>query len=171
MRCGASAHRLGTLQQEEDMAEIRRASSSDLMRPFFDTFFEHMVGPMRMPETDVTESENEIHVAMEIPGMRPEDINVELENNVLTISGEKKEEHEEREAEGRFHLSERRWGVFTRSFVLPREVQGEQIHADYDSGVLTIRIPKAESARRRRIDVSSSDQGQRVDTSKTGGTR
>jgi len=126
-----------------------------------------MVGPMRMPETDVTESESEIRVSTEIPGLRPEDIRVELENNVLTIAGEKKDEREEHQEEGRFHLAERRWGEFTRSFVLPREVKGDQIHADYNNGVLTISIPKAESARRRRIDVSSADRGGRVKTSES----
>ena len=139
------------------MANIRRSPSTDIMRPFFDTFFERMGGPLRMPETDVTETENEIRVSMDLPGMQAEDIDVELENNVLTISGRRAETKEDNE--GRFQLAERRWGEFSRSFVLPREVEGDEINAQYKDGVLTVSIPKSESARRRRISVGQSEQG------------
>ena len=148
------------------MANLRRSSNTDIMRPFFDTFFERMSGPLRMPETDVTETENEIRVTMDLPGMRAEDIDVELENNVLTISGERREEsHKD---EGRFQLAERRWGEFSRSFVLPREVEGDRINARYSDGVLTVTIPKAESARRRRISVGQSGEtGKQVSSRST----
>lgn len=148
------------------MANIRRSPSTDIMRPFFDTFFERMGGPLRMPETDVTETENEIRVTMDLPGMRAEDIDVELENNVLTISGERREETQENQ--GRFQLAERRWGEFSRSFVLPREVEGDKIDAQCKDGVLTVAIPKAESARRRRIEVGQSGQAHQVSSRSTG---
>ncbi len=151
------------------MANLRRSPSTDIMRPFFDTFFERMGGPLRMPETDVTETENEIRVSMDLPGMRADDIDVELENNVLTISGERREEHSERD-EGRFQLAERRWGEFSRSFVLPREVEGDKIDAQYRDGVLTVTIPKAESARRRRIQIGQSGETQQVSSRSTGGS-
>lgn len=149
------------------MANIRRSSNTDIMRPFFDTFFERMGGPLRMPETDVTETESEIRVSMDLPGMRAEDVNVELENNVLTISGERREERNEGE-EGRFQLAERRWGEFSRSFVLPREVEGDRIDAQYRDGVLTVTIPKAESARRRRIQIGQSEETQQVSSRSAG---
>ncbi len=151
------------------MANIRRSPSTDLMRPFFDTFFERMSGPLRMPETDVTETESEIRVTMDLPGLRADDIDVELENNVLTISGERREET--RESEGRFQLAERRWGEFSRSFVLPREVEGDKINAAYKDGVLNVTIPKAESARRRRIEVGQSGSSQQVSSRSTSRTR
>ncbi len=139
------------------MAQERGTS---VMRPFFDTFFDPFsTGGLRIPETDVRETGNDIEVKMDLPGIRPEDINVELENNVLTISGEKREQREQNEEEGRFHLAERRWGQFARSFVLPREVVSDRISADYNNGVLTVSIPKSEKARPRRIDVSRGDQG------------
>ncbi len=140
------------------MAQERGTS---VMRPFFDTFFDPFAtgAGLRIPETDVRETGNDIQVRMDLPGIRPEDINVELENNVLTISGEKREQREENEEEGRFHLAERRWGQFARSFVLPREVMADRISADYNNGVLTVSIPKSEKARPRRIDVSRRDQG------------
>ena len=107
---------------------------------------------MRAPDTDVIETEREIRVVTEMPGLRRENIEVDVENNVLTIRGEKREERMEGE-QGRFHLAERRYGTFTRSFVLPRDVDPEQIQADFQDGVLTVAIPKSERVRRRRIQV------------------
>ena len=107
---------------------------------------------MRAPDTDVIETEREIRVVTEMPGLKRENIEVDVENNVLTIRGEKREERTEGE-QGRFHLSERRYGTFTRSFVLPRDVDPDQIHAGFQDGVLTISIPKSERVRRRRIQV------------------
>ncbi len=107
---------------------------------------------MRAPDTDVIETEREIRVVTEMPGLKRENIEVDVENNVLTIRGEKREERTEGE-QGRFHLAERRYGTFTRSFVLPRDVDPEQIHAEFQDGVLTVAIPKSERVRRRRIQV------------------
>jgi len=107
---------------------------------------------MRAPDTDVIETEREIRVVTEMPGLKRENIEVDVENNVLTIRGEKREERTEGEA-GRFHLAERRYGTFARSFVLPRDVDPEQINAEFQDGVLTIAIPKSERVRRRRIQV------------------
>lgn len=136
----------------------------------FDRIFDSLLGTangggtrggslMRAPETDVVETEKEIRVTTEMPGLRPEDIEVDVENNVLTIRGEKREERTEGEAQGKYHLSERRYGVFTRSFVLPRDVSSDQIQANFEHGVLTVRIPKSERAQRRRIQVDGVQQG------------
>lgn len=107
---------------------------------------------MRAPETDVVETEREIRVQVEMPGLKRDNIEVDVENNVLTIRGEKREERTEGQ-EGRYHLAERRWGTFARSFVLPRDVDADNIQATFEDGVLTVRIPKSERARRRKIDV------------------
>jgi len=112
---------------------------------------------MRAPETDVVENERDIRVMVEMPGLRQEDIEVDVENNLLTIRGEKREEREEGE-EGKYHLSERRYGTFSRSFVLPRDVEPDDISASFENGVLNVHIPKSEQARRRRIEVGG-DQG------------
>lgn len=108
---------------------------------------------MRAPETDVVETEKEIRVVTEMPGLKPDDVEVDVENNVLTIRGEKREERTEGEAGGKYHLAERRYGTFARSFVLPRDVDAERIEAAFEHGVLTVRIPKSERAQRRRIQV------------------
>jgi HSP20 family protein len=135
--------------------------------------FEALFGPLgggrmgdvlRPPSADVIERENEIELAMEIPGMRSEDLDIDLENNVLTVSGEKKEEREEGQEEGRYHLSERRYGRFSRTFVLPRDVEPDGIQARCEEGLLKITVPKSERARRRRIEVQGGgDSGQRVE--------
>lgn len=108
---------------------------------------------MRAPETDVVETEKEIRVVTEMPGLKPDDVEVDVENNVLTIRGEKREERTEGEAGGKYHLAERRYGTFARSFVLPRDVDAERIEAAFEHGVLTVRVPKSERAQRRRIQV------------------
>ncbi len=116
---------------------------------------------MRAPETDVVENEREILVHVEMPGLKRENIEVDVENNVLTIRGEKREERTEGQ-EGRYHLAERRYGTFARSFVLPRDVDPDGIQAAFEDGVLTVRIPKSEKARRRKIDVGSAGNATQV---------
>lgn len=125
----------------------------------FDTFFGRAGRPaangnalMRAPETDVIETEREIRVVTEMPGLRRENIEIDVENNVLTIRGEKREQRTEGE-QGRWHLAERRYGTFSRSFVLPRDVDAEGIQAAFQDGVLTVSVPKSEKARRRRIEI------------------
>jgi HSP20 family protein len=114
---------------------------------------------MRAPETDVMETEKEIRVDVEMPGLKRDQIDVDVENNVLTIRGEKKEERTEGQ-EGKFHLAERRYGTFSRSFVLPRDVDADNIGASFEDGVLTVTIPKSERARRRRIEIGGSPGGE-----------
>ena len=128
----------------------------------FDRFWSSLLGQtgghsrgeslMRAPETDVVESEKEIRVITEVPGVGREQLDIDLENNVLTISGEKRDERPEGES-ATYHLAERRYGQFSRSFVLPRDVDAERIQARLENGVLTVSIPKSEQARRRRIQV------------------
>jgi HSP20 family protein len=124
----------------------------------FDTFFGNAGRTangnslMRAPETDVVETEREIRVITEMPGLKRENIDIDIENNVLTIRGEKREQRKEGE-QGRWHLAERRYGTFTRSFVLPRDVDADNIQASFNDGVLTVTVPKSEKARRRRIQI------------------
>lgn len=110
---------------------------------------------MRAPETDVMETEREIRVITEMPGLKRENIEIDVENNVLTVRGEKREERTEGE-QGKWHLAERRYGTFARSFVLPRDVDADGIQAHFEDGVLTVSVPKSEKARRRRIEIGGS---------------
>jgi HSP20 family protein len=146
--------------------------ATELLTPFEALFGpiggNRMADVMRTPSADVVERENEIEVAMEIPGMRPEDIEIDLENNVLTVSGEKQEERTEEKEGGTYHLSERRYGRFSRSFVLPRDVESEQIQARTGDGLLRITVPKSERSRRRRIEVRSGQAANRQVETRTG---
>lgn len=110
-------------------------------------------GSAWLPSVNVEEKDEEIVLTAELPGLGEDDIDLELENNVLTISGEKRSRREEGEAGSRYHLVERSFGSFRRSFTLPRTVDSEGITADFDAGVLEVRMPKAAEAKSRRITV------------------
>jgi HSP20 family protein len=112
--------------------------------------------------TDVSEDENALQVTMELPGVDPDDVRLSLENNVLTIRGEKKQQFDENNE--RVHRFERVYGVFERTFVLPNSVDPDRIEARFENGVLVVRIPKAERARPREIRVSSSSGSSQVKT-------
>jgi HSP20 family protein len=150
------------------MANVTNRSAGEIFHPLFENFFSeplggrHLGALMRAPEADVIELENEIRVMVEMPGMRADDIELGLENNVLSISGEKRQESE-RGDRTTWHLSERRYGQFSRSFLLPRDVEHDRIEAGFSDGVLTVRIPKSEKARRRRIQIRSESGPQRVE--------
>ena len=108
--------------------------------------------------TEVVETADELRFSIEIPGVRLEDIDITLENNVLVITAEKKLEREEGRSEADYRLFERRYGRFQRSFTVPPTVRADQCDARYDSGVLTLRLPKAEEAKPRRIRVEAGAQ-------------
>ena len=105
------------------------------------------------PVVEFTESENELILTAEVPGMTREDIEVELVEDVLAIRGEKKEEREEKKPQ--YHLWERSYGKFQRSFTLPRPVDPAKITAEVKNGVLTIRLPKTAEAKARRIEIAA----------------
>ena len=104
------------------------------------------------PPVNVEETADELVLTAELPGMTRDDIDLELENNILTISGQKKEEREENE-ERRFHLWERTYGSFQRSFTLPRTVEADKIEARFKDGILHIHMPKQEEAKGRKISI------------------
>lgn len=104
-----------------------------------------------MPACDVFESEGEVKVVLELPGVRRDDLKVSVENNTLTVSGEKRQAAEEKTR--RVHRYERSYGRFERRFLLPATVDVEQIDAQYADGVLTVVLPKIEKARPREITI------------------
>ena len=104
-----------------------------------------------VPPVDIFEEKEAIRITAELPGVRPEDVKISLEGNVLTVHGQKQQMAEER-AE-RVHRYERTYGEFERTFNLPASVDANKITASYENGVLTITLPKAEQARPREIQV------------------
>ncbi len=109
------------------------------------------VGSMDWPAVDIYETKDEVIVKAAVPGVRPEDIEVTVSGNTVTLRGEVREEQEARE--GSWIRQERRMGAFTRSFVLPVEVVADKATAEYEHGILTLRLPKAEAGKARAIKV------------------
>ncbi len=104
-----------------------------------------------LPAIDLSETKDSYLLKAELPGVSKDDVKVTLTEDLLTISGEKKVEKESKEHD--VHRSERVYGAFTRSFRLPGPVAGDKVHAEYHDGVLTLTIPKTESARPREIQI------------------
>jgi HSP20 family protein len=117
-----------------------------------------------VPPVDVYEDEHAITLKMEVPGIDQKDIDVRVENNVLTVHGERKLEKDEKEEN--FHRVERRYGSFTRSFTLPNTVDTDNVNADYDNGVLKIRLAKRAEAKPKQIKVNIGQGGQKTIESK-----
>jgi HSP20 family protein len=113
---------------------------------------------------EVVETADEIRIDIEAPGFREEDLEVTLENNILTVSGEKKMQRDEHVKESDYRLVERRYGRFQRSFAVPPTVRGDTCEASYEHGVLMLRLPKAEEAKPRRIHVGAHRSGREVES-------
>jgi HSP20 family protein len=103
------------------------------------------------PAVDLSEDEKSYLVSAELPGVRKEDVTVELHEDVLTIRGEKRSEREEKK--DRSHWIERSYGSFSRSFTLPANVVAEELKANFKDGVLSVEIPKKETAKARQIAI------------------
>jgi HSP20 family protein len=106
---------------------------------------------LRMPSLDLYEEKDDIVVKADIPGMSKEDIEVTMSGDVLSIKGEKKKEEEVKEKD--YYRRERSYGSFARSVELPCEVKGDQIKASFKDGVLEIRCPKSEEAKKKSVSV------------------
>ena len=104
------------------------------------------------PPVDVYEDEHHITLKIEVPGIDEKDIDVSIENNTLTVRGQRSFEKDEKEEN--FHRVERMYGSFTRSFTLPNTVDAEQVSAQYDKGVLKVRLAKRAETKPRQIKVN-----------------
>jgi HSP20 family protein len=110
-----------------------------------------LVSAAFVPPVDIYEDEHKIVLKLEVPGMQESDLDIELENNVLTVKGERKFEKEEKEEN--FHRIERRYGSFYRSFTIPNTVNPDSIKAKYEAGVLRIELEKRAEAKPKQIKV------------------
>ncbi|PIE31758.1 molecular chaperone [candidate division KSB3 bacterium] len=127
------------------------------MNRLFDEFFgERRAGladGQWMPAVDVSETDSELVVRAELPGMTHDDIAVNLQDNVLTLKGEKKQEKKDEKAN--YHRLERSYGRFSRSFSLPAGVKAEDIKANFKDGILEVSMPKAEEAKSKKIAITA----------------
>lgn len=144
---------------------IRWNPEADVLRTRVDRLFNQMLGdlwssPMSTeevstrrwsPAVDIRETDEALILTAELPGLTKEDVQITLENQVLTLSGERKFE---KEAKGEnFHRIERSYGAFTRAFTLPTHVKTEKVDASFEHGVLTVTLPKMEESKPRRISI------------------
>ncbi len=118
-----------------------------------------------VPAVDIYEDEHSVTVKMEVPGIEQKDIDVRLENNTLTVRGERKFEKDEKEEN--FHRIERRYGSFYRAFTLPNTLDPDKVQADYDNGVLKIKLAKKAEAKPKQIKVNIGAGPQKTIESKT----
>jgi HSP20 family protein len=107
------------------------------------------------PAMDLLETEDEFVLRADLPGLSESDVNIEIEDNVLTVSGERETEHEDKR-EG-FYRMERAYGSFSRSLTLPKGIDPEAVTAGFDRGVLEVRVPKPEQRKPRRINITAGD--------------
>jgi HSP20 family protein len=145
-----------TRRPQDSMNSLRRLNSI-LDEAFAWPFQSQETGALTsswIPATDVFEDKDAVKIVAELPGVEPGDVKISLENNLLTIRGEKRQKAEE--TNERVHRYERTYGSFERAFSLPTTVDPEKIAADYSNGILTVTIPKAERARPREIPVKVS---------------
>jgi len=105
-----------------------------------------------VPPVDIYEDGNHIVLKLEVPGMKLDDFNIQLENQTLTVRGERKFETETKEEN--YHRLERRYGSFARAFTLPNTIDPESVKAQYDAGVLTVELGKRAEAKPKQIKVS-----------------
>jgi HSP20 family protein len=116
---------------------------------------EDMMNGAWSPRVDIFEDKDHLVLEAELPGMNRDDFDLSFENNVLTLSGERK--FEKKTEEGNYHRVERSYGSFTRSFTLPQTVTAEGARAEFNNGVLHVTLPKREETKARKIEISGAD--------------
>lgn len=120
--------------------------------PFRHVESPRLAGGLIAPRVDVSESDKQIKITAELPGMSEKDVELILTDDVLTLKGEKTEEKEEKDKD--YHLSERTYGSFRRSFRIPENVNAEKVAAAFKNGVLTVTLPKTKRAPKREKKVN-----------------
>lgn len=109
---------------------------------------------------DVVENKDDFIVKASVPGINPDDLDISYSDDILTIKGEIKSDNEVKE--NQYHLRERRYGTFTRSVSLPTRIKGDAIEASYANGVVSLRLPKVEEVKPKRISIKVGDGNQKM---------
>lgn len=134
--------------------EVNRLFSTNFSRSFGD---EGIARGTWTPNVDIFENKDELVLEAELPGMNREDFELTIENNVLTLRGERR--FEKKDEADNYHRVERAYGAFTRSFTLPQTVSSEDATAEYKNGVLRVTLRKREEVKARRIEVKGESAG------------
>ncbi|MCR9131486.1 MAG: Hsp20/alpha crystallin family protein [bacterium] len=142
---------MGLIKYSRPDSDILSRSFDDLFNEFFSNTPSYKRDGF-MPSVDISESEKQFELSVELPGMKKEDIKIDLENGRLTISGERKFKNEENEKN--YHRVESRFGTFTRTFHLPDSIDEDTITAKYTDGILNITIDKSEDKVKKQIEIA-----------------
>src|ERR671938_966659 len=134
--------------------EVNRLFTSNVSRSFDD---EGLMRGAWTPSVDIYENKDQIVLEAELPGMNREDFDLTIENNVLTLRGERR--FEKKDEADNYHRVERAYGTFTRSFTLPQTISSENATAEYKNGVLRVALRKREEVKARRIEVKGEAAG------------
>ncbi len=130
-----------------------RDEFEDVMSKFFGDESEGWLGRGVGAALDLAETDQTVEIKLDLPGIKPADVDIQLSGNALTIRGQRKEETTEDDKEKAFHRVERRYGSFSRTVTLPCAVNEDEATAEFNDGVLTITLPKAEEAKARKIKI------------------
>jgi HSP20 family protein len=147
------------------MANIRRHDPFSEMLTLRDAmsqlFEDSFVSPARMGSRqslsmalDVSETQDRFLVDAVVPGLRPEDLDITIQDNVLLIRGETRQEQQNGDKQANYHIMERRYGRFSRAVTLPTAVKSDSVHATLENGILHLEIPKAEEVKPRKISIN-----------------
>ena len=136
-----------------DLFDLRKEIDTMFDNRFFGGMLQRFSDQSWAPVMDIVESEKDFTVKVELPGMKKEDIKINIENNTLSIEGERKTESEEKKKT--FHRIERSYGQFYRAVSLPKHVDDAKIKAEFNDGLLTITLPKAETAKTKAIEITN----------------
>lgn len=158
---------LNPLRRSNELTSMMRPGDvfEDLVRDLWSPMFAPMIasrgeGLSRFsPRVNLTERPDAYEIEVEVPGVRPEDVNVNLIGDTLTIQGEKSQE--DRREEDTWHVTERSYGSFQRSFTFPAHVDAEKVEATNENGLLKIRVAKTKESQPRRIEIRAGKGGQR----------
>jgi HSP20 family protein len=155
-----------TIVRWEPLRELSSLQSE--MNRLFNTAFDAPSGSSGtalrrwVPAMDLVESGDQFVLRADLPGMSEEDIQIELEDGTLTVSGERKAEHTE--SKDGYHRVERAFGSFSRSLTLPEGIDAEAVSASFDKGVLEVQIPKPEERKPRKISIGVGNSPKTIDT-------
>ena len=137
-----------------ELTTLRREMDNLWNRFFGEASVSRGEGKTWLPSMDVSETDNEILIKAELPGMEAKDVSVSLVGDLLTVKGERKEEKEEKGEKQ--HYKEISYGSFERSIRIPVTIKAEKVDANFDKGILTIKLPKSEEAKKKEIQVKVS---------------
>jgi HSP20 family protein len=145
---------LPKLRSKSESIRTRDSVFDDLFNELYSlpTSFLSKSGVDLSPRIDISETDNEYKIEAELPGINQKEIDVKIDNNILTIKGKKEDIKEEKEKN--YHLRERYYGAFQRSISLPNNIEPEKIKASFENGVLNISVPKNDKRTPKKIEIS-----------------